>query len=1264
VYTASFKYYQLPSNVCIPGPAPEQSCIDQDAVVTKFDAAGNLLWSQSFGTDAWDVAQAVSADGLGNVFLAGDTSGNAFVTKFDAAGNLQWTRQFGTSAQENTNGVSADGLGNVYVSGNTYGSLGGPHAGSSDAFVAKYDGAGDLQWIRQLGLQNADTSKGVSTDGLGNVYISGSTQDSLGGGPNPEGSDAFVSKYDAVGNLLWTRQLGQSLLANQAVSTDGLGNIYITGYTYGGNAVVYISKFDEDGNVHWTNYRSGEHAFGRSVSADGLGNVYVSGTTYGQLGSTGGAEAFVSKYDAAGNYYWTQRPGTIASYGVAADGLGSIYIAGLSHVNNDDNEFVAKYVDLVAHVPGDYNANGAVDAADYVVWRSTLGDTGTGLAADGNGNDEIDSGDYDFWRARFGQTAATTTTATSPASEEIPEPGGLALFLAALVPAAMFHRKRSWNSSAWQLRCLALISSGRARILSFVLCTLGVLFVYGRAEAGTLYAATAGVHGQLYLLDPNTGGVLRDVGPLNDSAGRNYPMEGLAFHPHTRVLYGATHYSDSADPATVSKLVTINPDTAEVTVVGSFFLGNPGTMTDIDFPGSGGLVGISSYGPPQWYTIDINTGISTPRYQLGNFSATEGGGIAGKETFLFGLELYVTPTASEFGVWLPCVPVHGSCYPSPHYSTISNPDKPVGGGNYGALDYDGNVLYGLNVGPGSPPQTHLVRFSGGQLIDLGRSVDWLQAIAFIPEPGSWLLAALACAAVLCIATRRRKVSDSSQRNTTDGLLHYSSTPLLHLVCVGLLFGQAAPPADAQLLEWVRQFGTAEPEHSSGVSADGLGNVYIAGSSGPGFPLGVEHAFLSKYDAAGQHQWTQHIVPNVYEVANGVSADGLGSVYISGWTMGDPLDDTRDAYVSKYDAEGALQWMRQFGTDKYDISYGVSADGLGSVYVVGESGGNSGFVSKYDAEGAHQWTRQGEQNVSFGVSADGLGNVFVSGAKSISAGADAILSKYAADGMLEWTRQLGNGIARGVSADGLGNVYVTGQAGQGSNYDVLFSKFDAAGELQWTKQFGSHNLDIGWYVSADSILGGVYLSGSVSGQGFVNKYDAEGNLTWTQQVIGPISADGLGNVYVGGFVEVRPPNGPDPGDRDVLIAKYIDCEGCEPPHIPPIVVDAELSGEILPGSLVTHQFTTSFGDVPVTWSNLLPTGGTVNPPTLSESGLFSWQTSKLDGGGVYQFTVTATNAGGSDTGRLTLRLRIIPEPSTALLVWLGICTSLIVLRARH
>ena len=51
---------------------------------------------------------------------------------------------------------------------------------------------------------------------------------------------------------------------------------------------------------------------------------------------------------------------------------------------------------------GDYNDNGTVDAADYVVWRKSVGQTGAGLAADGDGDMDVDENDYLVWRANFG----------------------------------------------------------------------------------------------------------------------------------------------------------------------------------------------------------------------------------------------------------------------------------------------------------------------------------------------------------------------------------------------------------------------------------------------------------------------------------------------------------------------------------------------------------------------------------------------------------------------------------------------------------------------------------------------------------------------------------------------------------------------------------------------------------------------------------------------------------------------------------------------
>jgi hypothetical protein len=81
---------------------------------------------------------------------------------------------------------------------------------------------------------------------------------------------------------------------------------------------------------------------------------------------------------------------------------------------------------LRVYLTGDYNGDGVVDAADYTVWRDTLGQSGTALAADGNGNGTIDAGDFDVWTMHFGEHAGSGSAASASA---VPEPTSLWLLL-------------------------------------------------------------------------------------------------------------------------------------------------------------------------------------------------------------------------------------------------------------------------------------------------------------------------------------------------------------------------------------------------------------------------------------------------------------------------------------------------------------------------------------------------------------------------------------------------------------------------------------------------------------------------------------------------------------------------------------------------------------------------------------------------------------------------------------------------------------------
>ncbi|HYO24436.1 MAG TPA: SBBP repeat-containing protein [Lacipirellulaceae bacterium] len=284
-----------------------------DAFVAKYNSQGARQWTRQFGSTANEADVRVSADILGNVYVSGTTYGNlqglragfqdAFLSKYDSAGTHQWTKQFGSSASEWGFDLSADGLGNVYVTGRTDELFEGM-ANLWDTFLIKFDSAGTQQWRRQFGSQDMDTSVGVSADGLGNVYIAGTTFGNLGG-QNAGSLDSFVIKYDDAGNLKWTRQIGT--VDNDScfgVSADGLGNVYsvINGNLVGTNAGgsdAYITKFDSDGSlVSVLQMGTSTTDIGRGVSADKLGSVYLTGYTAGDLAgpNAGIFDAFLAKH--------------------------------------------------------------------------------------------------------------------------------------------------------------------------------------------------------------------------------------------------------------------------------------------------------------------------------------------------------------------------------------------------------------------------------------------------------------------------------------------------------------------------------------------------------------------------------------------------------------------------------------------------------------------------------------------------------------------------------------------------------------------------------------------------------------------------------------------------------------------------------------------------------------------------------------------------------------------------------------------------------
>ncbi|MCR8646676.1 SBBP repeat-containing protein [Leptospira interrogans] len=380
----SLDYTCNPQSLLINSSSLNEDNVNHSNSGETFSNSGTRQWTRLLGVaGASTTAYGITSDSLGNVYTTGMTSGNLdgqvqsgtqdlFVTKYDGNGNKQWTRLLGVAGiQTLARGITSDNLGNVYTTGTTFGNLDGQAlSGTQDLFVTKYDGSGNKQWTRLLGVAGATTqANGISRDIFNNLHVSGYTLGNLDGQALSGIQDLFVTKYDTGGNKQWTRLLGVAGQITQAngVAFDSSGNIYLTGRTSGnldGQALsgiqdLFVTKYDTGGNKQWTRLLgvAGVSTTAYGITSDSLGNVYTTGVTSGSLDGqalSGTQDLFVTKYDTGGNKQWTRLLGVAGQItqanGIASDSSGNTYLTGRTSGSLDGQAlsgtqdlFVTKY---------------------------------------------------------------------------------------------------------------------------------------------------------------------------------------------------------------------------------------------------------------------------------------------------------------------------------------------------------------------------------------------------------------------------------------------------------------------------------------------------------------------------------------------------------------------------------------------------------------------------------------------------------------------------------------------------------------------------------------------------------------------------------------------------------------------------------------------------------------------------------------------------------------------------------------------------------
>lgn len=311
-------------------------------LVEKWIAPGSVVWSRTLGFAQQNFGQSVATNAAGDIVVAGRAVATCapecvfqpLVAKYDALGNPLWVRTFDLPRTRVPSDVAFDSGGNVLVAGTA---LGAP----AFAFVLKLDPQGRLLYDRFYDAPFAEAF-GVAAAGAGEFVLTGTYRS------GPLDNNGFVARFDAAGNVLWSRDLDVAQYDEpRDVAADAFG-ISVAGYAYtfedpAGDA--FAARLDHRGKVLWANVVERD-AFGFRVATDGVGDAFITGWR-----STGGGPPVLIKVAGSGERLWAiEEPSGGIGVGIAVDALGNPATVSRGSVDPSVGQ-LRRYLDLSPDVP-------------------------------------------------------------------------------------------------------------------------------------------------------------------------------------------------------------------------------------------------------------------------------------------------------------------------------------------------------------------------------------------------------------------------------------------------------------------------------------------------------------------------------------------------------------------------------------------------------------------------------------------------------------------------------------------------------------------------------------------------------------------------------------------------------------------------------------------------------------------------------------------------------------------------------------------------
>ncbi len=1078
--------------------------------------------------------------------LSGLGGYDAFIAKYNSAGKVLWVNRIVGTSDDVGYGIATDTENAVYIAGtfssvpiNVYASnttsvlysmpntVAGTHI-----FIAKYDANGTAQWIRKIGGSGGNSVDYNSLRFVGNaLYLSGYYNSSvltvynalgtyaarIADIQNTGSTNGFLLKYLTDGTLSAMYKMSGTGTIRVRSSDLQNENLYLVGSyttnptaiatsnvpvapvsflptttiaTLGGTDMIVV-KCNSSGTVQWVRKIAGlSNEIPYSIVTDTTGNVFVTGlvasatvlvfdadnvTEVFSLSNVGNTDGIVVKYDTNGVPLWAAllvTTGGDVAYSIVSDSLGNTYVSGVyaGALSIYDKNSTTVLFTLTNTGSNDVFVV-KYDPSGTAQWVRKIASTGSDLsyqvAIDSSANLYV-SGTYSGALTIFAANGSSTAFSLANLGSS---DGFLVKYDTTGTP---LWARRIAGTSAETVNAVAVDSNGDVYMTGIY--SSATLNVYDTNNTSVLYTLTNSGSNDVFLVKYNSSGLaqwVRKLGAIGDDQAYSLTVDS------TNNVYVTGTFNSQP-------IVVFATDN----VTSQIILQNSGG-SDVF------LVKYNSSGTPQWARRIGGTGTESVSYD---------------SIVCFGSTLYIVGTYSSS----PLVVFSAQDTFASRLGNLAN----AGSSDSFILKYnlEGTALTTMRLGN-----------TGNEL---------LSAIALDSNENFYLTGTIGSSIPISISASDPLVITPSPTSTFT-LTNSGSNDIFILKY-----------NSSGVAQWARKISSSGSDVVYSMKSDSDGNVYVVGAQAgqtyvfdadattPVLVLpnsGSNDGFLLKYDSSGTPQWIARIASSGDDQVYSIAIDSSNSIYISGYYSGALTvfstnnvtslfsltnAGSNDVFLAKYNTSGVPLWARRLTSTGSDISYTVTTDTAGNVYV---SGLYTGAFTVYNTDNS---------TTLFSLASIGSNDGFV--------------VKYDSAGLATWARRIGGtgaDIANGTSVDANGNVYVVGQSASGTvnvyavnNTTVLFTlanlgsndcfvvKYDSTGLAQWARRIGGTGSDVAFTSALDSD-GNLYVSGlynsttlnvyaadnttvlfSLSSPVNINylflvKYDTNGVAQWAEKVGG-------------------------------------------------------------------------------------------------------------------------------------------------------------------